>query len=76
MCDTQHRFGARCPLGHRPAQSFTLSQLMSSSIEFYCGLCNRRWVPSSDELNRARDFARFSREVVDVRGDRWTTGRS
>ena len=61
-----HNFAARCPKGHRPAQTVTLDQLRQPGVEFYCGLCEKTWVPSSRELERAVRFAEASEDVFDT----------
>lgn len=59
---TLHNFAARCPEGHRPAQSHSLAELRSPVVRFYCKLCEKGWTPKKDELSRARDFAEASED--------------
>ena len=58
--DSRHVFAARCPHGHRPAQSRTLQELRNPSVEFYCELCHETWVPATPERIRALQFAEAS----------------
>jgi hypothetical protein len=53
----RHNFAGRCPNGHRPAQSRTLSELRNPSVQFYCALCEASWTPAADEVERAIGFA-------------------
>lgn len=57
---TLHNFAARCPKGHRPAQTQTLADLRNPDVRFYCKLCDKGWAPKKDELARALDFAEAS----------------
>ncbi len=57
-----HNFAARCPWGHRPAQSRTLAELRDPAVRFYCGLCERSWTPKADERMRALGFAEASED--------------
>ena len=58
--DSRHVFAARCPHGHRPAQSRTLQELRNPSVQFYCELCHKTWVPATPERIRALQFAEAS----------------
>lgn len=57
---TLHNFAARCPQGHRPAQTQTLADLRRPEVRFYCKLCAKGWTPREEELARAVDFAEAS----------------
>ena len=61
-----HNFAARCPNGHRPAQSRTLEELRDPEVRFYCRICEHSWQPRHEERARAMDFALASE-------DRWVT---
>lgn len=53
----RHSFAGRCPNGHRPAQTRTLSELRNPGLQFYCALCESSWTPAVDERERALGFA-------------------
>lgn len=55
-----HNFAARCPAGHRPAQSRTLDELRDPEVRFYCHLCGRSWRPPVEDRSRAVGFAAAS----------------
>ena len=59
---TLHNFAARCPRGHRPAQTRTLAELRDPEVTFYCKLCATSWSPHEDERSRAVGFAEASEE--------------
>jgi hypothetical protein len=58
--DPRHVFAARCPHGHRPAQSRTLQELRNPAVQFYCEHCHETWVPATPERIRALQFAEAS----------------
>src|SRR5262249_18576243 len=58
--DARHVFAARCPHGHRPAQSRTLQELRNPAVQFYCEHCHETWVPATPERIRALQFAEAS----------------
>jgi hypothetical protein len=60
MYSPVHNFAARCPSGHRPAQSRTLAELRDPEVRFYCTLCSRSWRPQPDDRSRAVGFAEAS----------------
>lgn len=53
----RHSFAGRCPNGHLPAQSHTLSELRNPALHFYCALCEASWQPAASERARAVGFA-------------------
>jgi len=53
----RHSFAGRCPNGHRPAQTRTLTELRDPNVQFYCALCEASWTPAADERRRAVGFA-------------------
>lgn len=55
-----HNFAARCPRGHRPAQSHTLAELRDPELRFYCRLCGQSWRPRASDRTRALGFAEQS----------------
>ena len=57
-----HNFAARCPRGHRPAQTRTLGELRDPDVTFYCRVCATSWLPHNDERGRAVEFAEASEE--------------
>lgn len=57
-----HNFAARCPKGHRPAQSRTLGELRDPKVRFYCGLCESSWRPQTVDRSRALGFAQASED--------------
>ena len=59
-----HVFAGRCPQGHRPAQTRTLSELQDRSVPFYCPLCGRSWMPAAKDRELALDFAEASQGWV------------
>jgi hypothetical protein len=61
-----HIFAARCPNGHRPPQTRTLSQLKDPSVRFYCRVCDQEFRPAADDRTRAVNFAEAS--------EQWNTG--
>lgn len=60
-----HSFAARCPRGHRPAQSRTLGELQDPEVRFYCALCGRSWTPEREDHARALEFAEASQRWVE-----------
>ncbi len=60
-----HTFAARCPKGHRPAQTRTLAELQDPAVRFYCALCGRLWTPDREDHTRALDFAEASERRLD-----------
>jgi hypothetical protein len=40
----------------------TSDELRDPAVLFYCGLCDRRWAPSTEERIRALGFAESSEE--------------
>ena len=57
-----HNFAARCPKGHRPAQSRTLDELRDPEVRFFCRLCARSWRPRVEDRSRAVGFAAASED--------------
>jgi hypothetical protein len=55
-----HNFAARCPNGHRPPQTFTLSALQNPRVRFHCRVCEASWTPDPYEHGRALGFAAAS----------------
>jgi hypothetical protein len=55
-----HNFAARCPNGHRPPQSLTLSALRDPQVRFHCRVCEESWTPDDYEHDRALGFAEAS----------------
>jgi hypothetical protein len=47
--NTLRGFAAKCPRGHRPAQTASAKELRRPDFEFYCVLCDLWWVPSLAE---------------------------
>jgi hypothetical protein len=62
--ETLHNFAARCPQGHRPSQKYTLVELRSPAVQFYCGLCGQSWTPHTTDRLRALAFAEASEEWI------------
>jgi hypothetical protein len=58
--EPRHVFAARCPRGHRPPQTRTLSDLRNPRVQFYCELCQHAWTPAASERMRALEFAEAS----------------
>jgi len=71
--DPRHVFAARCPHGHRPAQSRTLQELRNPAVQFYCEHCHETWVPATPERIRALQFAEASEIYETPNSAAWTS---
>ncbi len=50
---TPQAFAATCPKGHRPAQTLSAAEVVRPAVTFYCVLCDRCWIPTTQEREEA-----------------------